>query len=75
MNNNFEEKILNVGIAIVFVLLVMTIVMLFIGLGVTLFTPEPKAEEIEITRVERTDNGELITLDINGQLYDYYYEY
>lgn len=34
-----------------------------------------KVKEIEVTRVERTETGELITLDINGELYDYYYEY
>ena len=76
MNNNFEDKMLNVGIVVVFILLVMTIIMLFIGLGVTLFTPEePKVKDIEITEVERTNSGELITLDIDGQLHDYYYEY
>lgn len=36
---------------------------------------EPTAEVVEVEKVERTETGEMITLNINGELHDYYYEY
>lgn len=61
-----------------YILLTALFVLVFALLGAVLeeqHLMQTLPEQIEITRVERTEQGQMITLDINGQLHDYYYEY
>ena len=36
---------------------------------------QPTAETVEVDNVEVQEQGAMITLNINGELHDYYYEF
>lgn len=56
------------------ILLYIVVMLTIISIAI-LFHKEQTVEALEVVRIERGTQGELITLMINKEIHQYYYEY
>lgn len=56
------------GVILVLILTILTIMLADV-------IKEYKKQEVNITKIERTETGELITMVVNNETINYYYEY
>lgn len=53
--------------------IILNIIFIIIIILLALYSPKPP--EVEVTRVDYTQKGEMITIKVNDDYIDYYYEF